>query len=144
MSAEFTVRHRRRAGHSAFLHRRTASTVDMAEVAARRSREGSASSLREQVVASSMPAPQGADPFDVAMARFLDESGTEKDIKARRHGMFKIIPRIEKGGWVVKQAVGQNTPVLLGKKLTTQYHRSVAPWTSLGFPSAACRSRRGL
>ena len=102
--------------------------MDMAEVAARQHREGSASSLREQVVASSMPAPQGADPFDVAMARFLDESGTEKDIKARRHGMFKIIPRIEKGGWVVKQAVGQNTPVLLGKKLTTQYHRSVAPW----------------
>lgn len=37
--------------------------------------------------------------------------------------MFKIIPRIREGGWIVKQAVGQNTPVLLGKKLTTKYYR---------------------
>jgi Protein ENHANCED DISEASE RESISTANCE 2, C-terminal len=29
--------------------------------------------------------------------------------------------RVEKGSWIVKQAVGQNTPVLLGKKLTTRY-----------------------
>jgi Protein ENHANCED DISEASE RESISTANCE 2, C-terminal len=29
--------------------------------------------------------------------------------------------RVEKGSWIVKQAVGQNTPVLLGKKLTTKY-----------------------
>lgn len=58
------------------------------------------------------------------MARFLDESGAEDEVTARRHGMFKIIPRIEKGGWVLKQAVGQNTPVLLGKKLTTKYFRS--------------------
>ena len=28
---------------------------------------------------------------------------------------------MEKGSWIVKQAVGQNTPVLLGKKLTTKY-----------------------
>jgi Protein ENHANCED DISEASE RESISTANCE 2, C-terminal len=28
---------------------------------------------------------------------------------------------VEKGSWIVKQAVGQNTPVLLGKKLTTKY-----------------------
>lgn len=31
--------------------------------------------------------------------------------------------RVEKGSWIVKQAVGQNTPVLLGKKLTTKYFR---------------------
>lgn len=40
-----------------------------------------------------------------------------------RHGAFKIIPRITEGSWVVKQAVGQNTPVLLGRKLTTKYFR---------------------
>jgi Protein ENHANCED DISEASE RESISTANCE 2, C-terminal len=38
---------------------------------------------------------------------------------------FKIIPRIEEGGWIVKSAVGQNTPVLLGRKITTKYFRSV-------------------
>jgi hypothetical protein len=46
-------------------------------------------------------------------------------VEKRRHGAFKIIPRITEGSWVVKQAVGQNTPVLLGRKLTTKYFRSV-------------------
>jgi hypothetical protein len=55
--------------------------------------------------------------------RFLDESGDEKEVEKKRHGAFKIIPRITEGGWVVKQAVGQNTPVLLGRKLTTKYFR---------------------
>jgi hypothetical protein len=36
--------------------------------------------------------------------------------------MFKLIPSVVKGSWVIKQAVG-NTPVLLGKKLTTRYYR---------------------
>lgn len=38
--------------------------------------------------------------------------------------MFKLIPSVVKGSWVIKQAVG-NTPVLLGKKLTTKYFRFV-------------------
>jgi len=29
--------------------------------------------------------------------------------------------RVDKGSWMVRQAVGQNCPVLLGKKLTTKY-----------------------
>ncbi|KAK9818359.1 hypothetical protein WJX72_011272 [[Myrmecia] bisecta] len=48
---------------------------------------------------------------------------TEEATTANRHGAFKIIPRIEKGSWVVKHAVGQNTPVLLGQKLVTKYFR---------------------
>lgn len=39
----------------------------------------------------------------------------------RRDGMLHVGHRIEKGSWVVRQAVGQNTPVLLGRKLTTKY-----------------------
>jgi len=35
----------------------------------------------------------------------------------------KIIPRVTTGSWMVKQAVGQNTPVLLGRKITTKYFR---------------------
>ena len=41
----------------------------------------------------------------------------------RRHSAFKIIPRVTHGSWMVKQAVGQNTPVLLGRKITTKYFR---------------------
>lgn len=57
------------------------------------------------------------------MHRFLDADGDEKEVEKKRHGAFKIIPRITEGSWVVKQAVGQNTPVLLGRKLTTKYFR---------------------
>ncbi|KAK9906580.1 hypothetical protein WJX75_004515 [Coccomyxa subellipsoidea] len=63
------------------------------------------------------------DPFDITMMRFLEAEGDEKEVEKRRHGAFKIIPRITEGSWVVKQAVGQNTPVLLGRKLTTKYFR---------------------
>ena len=95
---------------------------------------GSSASLQDLVSppASSVPFVEGASPFDVSMVRFLDASGSEADIIARRHSMFKIIPRIEKGGWVVKQAVGQNTPVLLGKKLTTKYFRCVKSLVGCG------------
>ena len=58
-----------------------------------------------------------------AACRFLDESKDEKEVQALRSGAFKIIPRIAEGSWVIKQSVGQNTPVLLGRKLTTQYYR---------------------
>ena len=36
--------------------------------------------------------------------------------------MFKLIPSVVTGSWIIKQAVG-NTPVLLGRKLTTRYFR---------------------
>ena len=83
----------------------------------------SQASLMEHVLPSTVPAPKGATSFDIAMARFLDEAGSDGEVVARRHNMFKIIPRVKEGGWIVKQAVGQNTPVLLGKKLTTKYFR---------------------
>ncbi len=34
----------------------------------------------------------------------------------------RLIPKIVKGSWLVKQSVGE-TPVLLGHKLTTKYFR---------------------
>ena len=55
--------------------------------------------------------------------RFLDDAGGDAAATARRHGAFKIIPRVTTGSWMVKQAVGQNTPVLLGRKITTKYFR---------------------
>ncbi len=48
--------------------------------------------------------------------------GPEAD--ARRNRQFKLIPRIVKGSWIVKQSVG-TTPVLLGQKLVTKYFRCV-------------------
>ena len=61
-------------------------------------------------------------PLDVAIMRMLDESGDPSAVLHRRMSAFKVIPRIPEGSWVVKQAVG-STPVLLGNKLTTQFHR---------------------
>ena len=58
--------------------------------------------------------------------RFIEAEGGEAGAETARQGAFKIIPRVAEGSWVVKQAVGQNTPVLLGRKLTTKYFRRVA------------------
>lgn len=41
---------------------------------------------------------------------------------ARRNKKFKLIPRVAKGSWVVRQSVG-TTPVLLGQKLSSKYFR---------------------
>ena len=60
--------------------------------------------------------------FDRVMARFM-QGDHEDDVK-RRHNTFKLIPRVTKGSWVIRNAVG-STPVLLGKKLTTKYFRFV-------------------
>ena len=59
--------------------------------------------------------------------RFLAPPGNEAQVAKERHAAFKIIPRIQEGSWVIKQAVGQNTPVLLGRKLTTKYFRRATP-----------------
>ncbi len=58
--------------------------------------------------------------FDRVIARFM-EGDDETDVK-RRHNTFKLIPKVTKGSWVIRNAVG-STPVLLGKKLTTKYFR---------------------
>jgi hypothetical protein len=71
----------------------------------------------------------GCDPFDIALARFVEAGGpgageqADPGSVAERRARFKIIPRIEVGPWVVKRAVGQNTPVLLGNKVATSYFR---------------------
>ncbi|KAK9806515.1 hypothetical protein WJX73_005835 [Symbiochloris irregularis] len=61
-------------------------------------------------------------PFDVSVMRMLDESGDEDAKQKRRNSVFKVIPRIAEGSWMVRQAVG-TTPALLGNKLTTKYFR---------------------
>lgn len=55
------------------------------------------------------------------MHRFV-AGGDSPEAVARRNGAFKLIPHIVQGSWIVKQSVGE-TPVLLGRKLTTQYFR---------------------
>ncbi|KAK9863896.1 hypothetical protein WJX84_006498 [Apatococcus fuscideae] len=59
-------------------------------------------------------------PFDLVLSRFLAGAGDEAD--QNRHRMFKLIPSVVQGSWVIKQAVG-NTPVLLGRKLATKYFK---------------------
>ena len=54
--------------------------------------------------------------------RFLAGGTNDVEANVRRHGTVKLIPRISQGAWFVKQAVG-TTPCLLGRKLTTSYHR---------------------
>lgn len=56
------------------------------------------------------------------VCRFLAGSTNDDEANQRRHSTLKLIPRISKGAWFVKQAVG-TTPCLLGRKLTTHYHR---------------------
>lgn len=34
--------------------------------------------------------------------------------------MFKLIPHVAKGSWILSQSVG-TTPVIMGKKLNTNY-----------------------
>eukprot|EP01025_Chloroclados_australasicus_P066857 TRINITY_DN9237_c0_g1_i2.p1 TRINITY_DN9237_c0_g1~~TRINITY_DN9237_c0_g1_i2.p1 ORF type:complete len:502 (-),score=31.95 TRINITY_DN9237_c0_g1_i2:449-1954(-) len=59
----------------------------------------------------------GMHPFDLCMARFL--SGGDDEVKSAK---LKLIPAVGEGSWVLKQAVG-TTPVILGRKLSTSYHR---------------------
>lgn len=106
------------------LYRRTQSTNPIIDMSMIHEPLSTRSSVMELTPSDSkVPALEGVQPFDISMARFLDETGDEQSVLQRRHGMFKIVPRIEKGSWLIKQAVGQ-TPVLLGKKLTTKYFRS--------------------
>uniref|UniRef100_A0A383VGR2 Protein ENHANCED DISEASE RESISTANCE 2 C-terminal domain-containing protein n=1 Tax=Tetradesmus obliquus TaxID=3088 RepID=A0A383VGR2_TETOB len=54
-------------------------------------------------------------PFDFLMYRFLQGDDEE------RRSMFKMIPRVAEGSWVIKQSVG-STPVIIGRKLGTSFH----------------------
>ena len=60
--------------------------------------------------------------FTCSCGRFLAGGTNDAEANVRRHGTVKLIPRISQGAWFVKQAVG-TTPCLLGRKLTTSYHR---------------------
>jgi len=64
------------------------------------------------------------DGSALAGAKLLQEwmKGDGAAANAQRNKILKMIPRIAKGPWLVKKAVG-TTPVLLGQKLTTKYHR---------------------
>ncbi|KAI7837930.1 hypothetical protein COHA_008236 [Chlorella ohadii] len=65
--------------------------------------------------------PQGTvRSFFTNLCEWMKGEGPEAD--AVRNKKFKLIPRIVKGSWIVKQSVG-TTPVLLGQKLTTRYFR---------------------
>ncbi len=66
------------------------------------------------------PCPDHVAAFFRAFVEFVEGEGPEAD--ARRNRSFKLIPTLSQGSWVIKQAVG-TTPVLLGQKLTTRYHR---------------------
>lgn len=72
--------------------------------------------------------PQAFAAFDRCIARFT-EGESEADVK-RRHNTFKLIPKVTKGSWVIRNAVG-STPVLLGKKLTTKYFRWATAYMQL-------------
>jgi hypothetical protein len=56
-------------------------------------------------------------PFDYALHRFLHGDD------AMRTAMFKLIPHIAEGSWVIKQSVG-TVPVILGNKLKTVYYQT--------------------
>ena len=55
-------------------------------------------------------------PFARLMRQFVD--GTDEE----RIELFKLIPGIVEGSWLVQKAVG-NTPAILGKKIRIAYHR---------------------
>ena len=52
----------------------------------------------------------------IAGSRFL--AGDD----ALRNSKLKLIPSLAVGSWIMRQAVGQ-TPVMLGKKLRTEYYK---------------------
>ena len=55
-------------------------------------------------------------PFSRLMQKFVD--GSDED----RNQIFKLIPAIVEGSWIVQKAVG-NTPAILGKKIRIAYYR---------------------
>eukprot|EP00210_Caulerpa_lentillifera_P002791 g2666.t1 len=55
------------------------------------------------------------DPFEISLLRFL------KSDNKGRNGMFKLIPKVVEGNWIIRNSVG-HTPVLMGRKLRQTYH----------------------
>jgi len=62
--------------------------------------------------------PFVGDPhFDKLMLDFISK---DDDF---RNARFKIIPRMVEGNWAVKKIMGDNTPAILGTKMTVKYFR---------------------
>eukprot|EP00882_Tetradesmus_deserticola_P016640 GHRQ01017780.1.p1 GENE.GHRQ01017780.1~~GHRQ01017780.1.p1 ORF type:complete len:445 (+),score=238.81 GHRQ01017780.1:224-1558(+) len=82
--------------------------------------EGAASEGSRVFAASDYQRPADTSdwqPFDHALHRFLHGDD------ATRTSMFKLIPHIAEGSWVIKQSVG-TVPVILGNKLKTMYYQT--------------------
>lgn len=60
----------------------------------------------------------------VGECRFLEGDLHDSVANQKRHSMLKLIPSVPQGSWIIKQTVG-STPVLLGTKIATTYHRFV-------------------
>ena len=70
-----------------------------------------------------------------------------------RDGKLKLVPSLREGPWLVRQAVGQK-PVILGKRLATEYHAGAAHFeadidisanrTAAGVTSMVAGAIRGL
>lgn len=58
----------------------------------------------------------------VSCFRFLEGDMDDPAANSKRHNMLKLIPSVPQGSWIIKQSVG-STPVLLGNKISTTYHR---------------------
>lgn len=62
----------------------------------------------------------GAPQYDAAFYHLMDQflNGTDK----YRDERFKFIPRVIKGGWIVRKGVGEK-PAVFGKRVTQNYFR---------------------
>eukprot|EP00878_Enallax_costatus_P037066 GHUV01041810.1.p1 GENE.GHUV01041810.1~~GHUV01041810.1.p1 ORF type:complete len:161 (-),score=21.74 GHUV01041810.1:56-538(-) len=70
--------------------------------------------LVDSILPTDDPEDSDWQPFDFLMWRFIHGDDNE------RCSLFKMIPRIAEGSWLIKQSVG-TTPVILARKLATQF-----------------------
>ncbi|KAL3133701.1 hypothetical protein ABBQ32_008199 [Trebouxia sp. C0010 RCD-2024] len=61
-------------------------------------------------------------PHERCLQEFLEGDLDDASANSKRHNMLKLIPSVPQGSWIIKQSVG-STPVLLGNKISTTYHR---------------------
>jgi Protein ENHANCED DISEASE RESISTANCE 2, C-terminal len=68
---------------------------------------------------STVPSMETMSPVDRCVARFCQDSQTEKNKK------LKIVPVVVEGPWIVKSVVG-GKPAIIGNKMPVKYHYSPA------------------
>ncbi|DBA69003.1 TPA: hypothetical protein ACH3X2_013170 [Trebouxia sp. C0005] len=61
-------------------------------------------------------------PHERCLQEFVEGATADPAANRKRDNMLKLIPSVPQGSWIIKQAVG-STPVLLGNKIHTSYHR---------------------